>query len=240
MVARARPTGEEHLPKRTAGRMKRTFVAILALAASALLPILASADSALTNPAALTAKAPATYTAVFDTTAGRFVVAVTRAWAPRGADRFYNLVKHGFFNGAAFFRVVPGFVVQFGLSPNPAVNKAWSSASISDDPVVQSNHPGYVSFASGGPNTRTTQVFINFGNNTRLDGMGFAPFGKVISGMNVVQKIYAGYGESPSQDQISSEGKAYLNKNFPKLDHIVTAKIVVPVPSPQPKRTHSP
>jgi len=188
----------------------------------------------------MAAKAPPQYDAVFDTTAGRFVIAVTRSWAPRGADRFYNLVKHGFFNGAAFFRVVPGFVVQFGLSPTPAVNKAWTTAVISDDSVKESNRTGFASFASAGPNTRTTQVFINLADNARLDRMGFAPFGKVVSGMNAVMKIYAGYGEEPNQDAITSGGKSYLAKNFPRLDTVSSAKIVVPLASPHPKTTHAP
>lgn len=208
-------------------------------AAIAVSPAAAGADAALTKPATLTAQAPARYDAVFDTTAGRFVVEVTRSWAPRGADRFYNLVKHGFFNGAAFFRVVPGFVVQFGLSPNPAVDKAWNAANISDDPVKQSNRAGYVSFASAGPNTRTTQVFVNLGDNARLDHMGFAPFGKVVSGMNVVMKIYAGYGEQPSQDLIAAQGKSYLDKNFPRLDRITSSKITAVPATPHPKPVHT-
>jgi peptidyl-prolyl cis-trans isomerase A (cyclophilin A) len=199
---------------------------------------LAATDPALLTPAALAAKAPAHYDVSFKTTAGNFDVAVTRAWAPRAADRFYNLVKHGFFSGAAFFRVVPGFVVQFGLNPNPAVNKAWSGASIKDDPVTQTNRSGYLTFASAGPNTRTTQLFINLADNARLDSMGFAPFGNVVSGMNVVGKIYSGYGESPDQSAIVSQGKGYLDKDFPKLDRIVSAKIVAPPPAPHPTPTH--
>jgi len=221
--------------------MKRRFIAACsALAIAVVLPGLASADSSLSSPSAMAAKAPPQYDAVFDTTAGRFVIAVTRSWAPRGADRFYNLVKHGFFNGAAFFRVVPGFVVQFGLSPTPAVNKAWTTAVISDDSVKESNRTGFASFASAGPNTRTTQVFINLADNARLDRMGFAPFGKVVSGMNAVMKIYAGYGEEPNQDAITSGGKSYLAKNFPRLDTVSSAKIVVPLASPHPKTTHAP
>jgi cyclophilin family peptidyl-prolyl cis-trans isomerase len=183
-------------------------------------------DPALLHPGKLAAKAPSRYGVAFKTTAGAFVVDVTRAWAPRGADRFYNLVKHGYYNGAAFFRVVPGFVVQFGLSPSPAVNSAWNGAAIKDDKVAQSNRTGYLSFASSGSDSRTTQVFVNLADNARLDAMGFAPFGKVVSGMPVVLKIYAGYGESPDQGEIASEGNAYLAKEFPKLDRIVTAKIV--------------
>ena len=187
-------------------------------------------DPALLHPATLTAKAPDVYEVTFKTTGGDFVVQVTRAWAPLGADRFYNLVRHGFFTDAAFFRVVPGFIVQFGLSANPAVNKVWDNASIKDDPVTQSNHTGYLTFATAGPGTRTSQLFINLGENAALDEKGFAAFGKVTTGMDVVQKIYAGYGESPDQAQITSQGKAYLDKSFPKLDHIISATVTSPAP----------
>jgi peptidyl-prolyl cis-trans isomerase A (cyclophilin A) len=235
--------GDERGLRRPAARIwhavKNIASAALVLAAIALSrPVSAATDPALLTPAALNAKAPARYDVALKTTAGTFVVEVTRAWAPRGADRFYNLVKHGFFTDAAFFRVVPGFVVQFGLSANPAVNKAWSGASIKDDAVTQSNRPGYLSFASAGPNTRTTQLFVDLGDNARLDGMGFSPFGKVISGMNVVGKIYSGYGESPDQTAIVAQGKGYLDKNFPKLDRIVSAKIVPAAPAPHPTPTH--
>jgi peptidyl-prolyl cis-trans isomerase A (cyclophilin A) len=188
-------------------------------------------DPALLQPASLTAKAPDVFSVQFTTTKGDFVVEVTRAWAPLGADRFYNLVKHGFFTDAAFFRVVPGFIVQFGLSADPGVNKVWHSANIKDDPVTQSNRPGTITFATAGPNTRTTQLFINFGNNAPLDRQGFSPFGRVTSGMDVVQKLYAGYGEQPDQGSITALGKAYLDKNFPKIDSIQSAKIVSPAPA---------
>ena len=185
-----------------------------------------STDSALLQPASLNEKAPDVYAVKFTTTKGDFVVTVTRAWAPLGADRFYNLVKHQFFTDAAFFRVVPGFIVQFGISANPQVARAWQNATIKDDKVTQSNKAGTVTFATAGPNTRTTQLFINFGNNTFLDSQGFSPFGQVTEGMDVVQKIYSGYGESPDQGLIQSQGKAYLDKNFPKLDTIKSAVIV--------------
>ena len=188
-------------------------------------------DPALLHPTTLTAKAPDVYEVTFKTTAGDFVVQVTRAWAPLGADRFYNLVKHGFFTDAAFFRVMPGFMVQFGLSANPAVNKVWNKAPIKDDPVTQSNHAGYLTFATAGPNTRTTQLFINYAENAPLDGQGFAAFGKVTTGMDAVQKIYSGYGESPDQAMITDQGKAYLDKNFPKLDHIISATVTSPAPA---------
>jgi peptidyl-prolyl cis-trans isomerase A (cyclophilin A) len=188
-------------------------------------------DPALLHPSTLKATAPDEYEVTFKTTAGDFVVKVTRAWAPLGADRFYNLVRHGFFSNAAFFRVVPGFVVQFGLNANPAVNAAWEKAYIKDDPVTQSNHAGFLTFATAGPNTRTTQLFISLGENASLDKMGFSAFGQVTSGMDVVQKIFPGYGESPDQAQITAEGKTYLDKNFPKLDHIISATVTSPAPA---------
>ena len=183
-------------------------------------------DPALLHPATLIEKAPDSFQVKFETTKGDFVVQVTRSWSPLGADRFYNLVKHGFFTDAAFFRVVPGFIIQFGLSANPAVNAVWRSANIKDDKVTQSNKPGTLTFATAGPNTRTTQLFINFGNNTFLDSQGFSPFGQVTSGMDVVQKLYAGYGERPDQGAITTQGKAYLDKNFPMIDSIKSATIV--------------
>jgi peptidyl-prolyl cis-trans isomerase A (cyclophilin A) len=188
-------------------------------------------DPALLHPSTLKATAPDEYEVTFKTTAGDFVVKVTRAWAPLGADRFYNLVRHGFFSNAAFFRVVPGFVVQFGLNANPAVNAAWEKAYIKDDPVTQSNHTGFLTFATAGPNTRTTQLFISLGENASLDKLGFSAFGQVTSGMDVVQKIFPGYGESPDQTQITAEGKTYLDKNFPKLDHIISATVTSPAPA---------
>jgi peptidyl-prolyl cis-trans isomerase A (cyclophilin A) len=185
-------------------------------------------DPALLHPATLKTKAPDVFEVKFATTKGDFVVQVTRAWAPFGADRFYNLVKHGFYNDAYFFRIVPNFVVQFGLSGDPAVNKVWADANIKDDPVTQSNRPGYLTFATAGPNTRTTQLFINLGNNGGLDGQGFAPFGMVTAGMDVVQKLYSGYGERPDQHLITTQGKAYIEKNFPDIDSIKTATVVPP------------
>ncbi|MGB6687256.1 MAG: peptidylprolyl isomerase [Terracidiphilus sp.] len=185
----------------------------------------ATISRALLHPALLKARAPDVFKARFTTTQGAFVIEVHRDWSPLGADRFYNLVKNGFYNNAHFFRVVSGFVVQFGLSPSPAVNKAWHDAAIQDDPVKQSNSKGTVTFASAGPNTRTTQLFINLGENGRLDTMGFSPFGTVIEGLDVVEKLYAGYGETPDQGRIEGEGKPYLDKNFPLLDSIRTARL---------------
>jgi peptidyl-prolyl cis-trans isomerase A (cyclophilin A) len=184
---------------------------------------------ALLKPAALHAKAPATYEVAFKTTKGTFVVTVHRAWAPRGADRFYNLVRARFFDGDEFFRVLKGFVVQFGISGFPSVSSAWQNAVIKDDPVKASNTPGTITFADAGPDTRTTQVFVNLGNNaSNLDGQGFAPFGKVTKGMAVVNKLFGGYGDAPSQDQgqIASQGNSFLKKHFPKLDAIVSARLV--------------
>jgi len=181
------------------------------------------------NPASLRAKAPDTYKVLFNTTHGDFTVEIHRDWAPLGADRFYNLVKNGFFTNAAFFRVVVTprpFIVQFGLNASPAINNVWRNANIKDDPVKQSNTRGTLVFATAGPNTRTTQLFINLNNNAPLDASGFAPFGTVTDGMDVVDKIYPGYAEQPDQGRITTEGKAYLDKNFPKLDSIKSAKVV--------------
>ena len=188
-------------------------------------------NSPLLRPASLTEKAPDTYKVNFDTSAGQFVVEVNRAWAPNGADRFYNLAKNGFFDNARFFRVISGFMVQFGINGDPAIAAAWRAARIPDDPVKESNKRGYITFATAGPNTRTSQVFINFRDNAGLDGQGFAPFGQVISGMDVVDKLYAEYGEGapsgrgPSQQQVQSQGNAYLMKDFPNLDFVKKATI---------------
>jgi cyclophilin family peptidyl-prolyl cis-trans isomerase len=172
----------------------------------------------LRSPASLTEQAPASYKAKFDTSKGAFVIEVHRDWAPKGADRFYNLVKNGFYDDTRFFRVVPDFMVQFGINGDPALQKNWANANIQDDPKSQSNKKGFVTFATRGPNTRTTQVFVNLKDNGFLDAQGFTPFGQVVSGMDVVEKITSQYGEKPNQGMIQSEGNAYLNKDFPKLD----------------------
>jgi peptidyl-prolyl cis-trans isomerase A (cyclophilin A) len=190
-----------------------------------------SYDRALLHPALLKDKAPETYQVKFETSKGDFVVSVTRAWAPLGADRFYTLAKHHFFDNGSFFRVLTGFVAQFGISAYHPVSAVWEKATIKDDPVTQSNKKYFLTFATAGPNTRTTQLFINLADNPRLDGMGFAAFGQVTDGMNVIDTLYAGYGEGapggsgPNQDQIQKEGKAYLDKNFPKLDFIKTTAL---------------
>jgi len=188
------------------------------------------------NPAsaAMRQRAPGTFRARFETRKGSFVIAVQRDWAPLGADRFYNLVKSGYFDGARFFRVIPGFMAQFGIHGDPQVAAAWRDATIPDDPVRQPNTRGAVSFATAGPGTRTTQLFINYGDNSQLDGMGFAPLGQVVEGMDVVDALYGGYGEGaprgrgPDQGRIQLEGNVYLEREFPRLDYVRVASIVTP------------
>jgi peptidyl-prolyl cis-trans isomerase A (cyclophilin A) len=182
----------------------------------------------LRTPAQMKETAPATYKANFETSKGTFVIEVHRDWAPNEADRFYNLVKNGFYDECRFFRVVPGFMVQFGMNGNPVIQKIWQNTNMPDDPVKESNKRGYVSFAQlGTPNSRSTQLFINFGNNASLDhsGQGFAPFGQVVTGMDVVDKITAQYREQPDQGQILNKGNAYLTATFPNLDYIKKATI---------------
>jgi len=193
----------------------------------------AKANPAMLDPSLATDKAPDTFKVKFVTTKGDFVIEVTRDWAPNGADRFYNLVKIGYFNDVAFFRNIDGFMVQFGIHGDPAVNAKWRESNIKDDTVKKSNTQGYVTYAqTGRPNSRSVQFFINFGDNANLDGMRFAPFGKVVEGMDVVKSLYNGYGEGaprgkgPDQQRLQEEGNAYLKKDFPKLDYIKTATIV--------------
>ncbi len=184
------------------------------------------------EPSATTEPAPEVFQARFETSRGDFIVEVTRKWAPLGADRFYDLVKNGVFDGARFFRVLPGFVVQFGIPGDPAVARLWRGAQIADDPVVESNRRGRITFATSGPNSRTSQVFINLADNASLDGMGFAPFGRVSEGLEIVGQLHSGYGEGaprgrgPEQGRIQAEGNAYLERQFPKLDHIKRAAIL--------------
>jgi peptidyl-prolyl cis-trans isomerase A (cyclophilin A) len=209
--------------------MKSTFIGIVVMIG--IFAIVAAGqtggNAVLKNPAALKDKAPETFKADFELSNGNhFVVEVHRAWAPNGADRFYNMVKNGFFDECRFFRVVPDFMVQFGIHGDPAVSAAWRAARIPDDPVKEGNKRGYVTFATAGPNTRTTQIFVNFKDNSFLDGQGFSPFGRVVTGMDVVDKIYSVDREKPDQGQIQAQGNAYLAKSFPKLDYVKKATIV--------------
>ena len=205
-------------------RLLVALVSVLALAAPA------SAQD-LSNPAALREQAPPVYKAKFDTTKGAFVIEVHRDWAPNGADRFYNLVKNGFYDNVRFFRVITGFMVQFGIHGDPKVSAPWREAQLKDDPVKQSNKRGYITYAMAGPNTRTSQVFINFGDNASLDSQGFSPFGRIVTGMDVVDKLNAEYGEGgprgrgPDQSRMQMEGNAYLTKDFARLDYVKKATI---------------
>jgi peptidyl-prolyl cis-trans isomerase A (cyclophilin A) len=184
------------------------------------------------DPSKLTEKAPESFKAKFTTTKGAFTIEVTRSQSPNGADRFYNLVKSGYFQDVSFFRVIPGFMGQFGIHGDPKVSAAWRTARIQDDPVKSSNKRGAISFAMAGPNTRTTQLFINLVDNDNLDSMGFSPFGKVVEGMEIVDKINGEYGEGaprgrgPNQGLIQDKGNEYLKASFPNLDYIKSAVIV--------------
>ena len=204
--------------------MKTSMLAVVGMLAAA--AAFAQTAGSIKNPASLTEQAPATYKAAFETSAGKFVITVHRAWAPNGADRFYNLVKNGFFDDTRFFRVVPNFMVQFGINGDPAVAKVWQNANMKDDPSTgHSNKKGLVTFATRGKDTRTTQVFVNFKDNGFLDAQGFTPFGEVTSGMEAVEKITDQYGEKPNQGQVQSEGNSYLKASFPKLDYVKKATI---------------
>ena len=185
------------------------------------------APEKLMDPAKLAAKAPETFKARFETTKGLFVIEVRREWAPHGADRFYNLVKNGYYDGVKFFRVVPNFVVQWGIHGDPTIATKWLQAKLPDDAVKQSNKRGFITYAMGGPNTRSVQLFINLVDNSRLDTMGFAPFGQVTDGMDVVDKLYGGYAEGLTklQGRIAQEGNVFLENNYPQLDAIKKATI---------------
>jgi peptidyl-prolyl cis-trans isomerase A (cyclophilin A) len=205
-------------PRRSAG------LALLVLAAAIVIGGCSPKDAA-----------PAQFKVVLQTTKGDVTIDVTRAWAPRGADRFYSLVKGGFYDGARFFRVIRSprpFMAQFGINGDPKVTAKWTDANIPDDPVTQHNTRGMISFATSGADTRSTQVFINYSDNSRLDATGFSPFAVVSSGMEIVDQFYADYGEGPpdgtgpDQERIEKEGNAYLDSAFPKLDYIKTAKIL--------------
>jgi peptidyl-prolyl cis-trans isomerase A (cyclophilin A) len=188
-------------------------------------------DPRLLTPAALTEHAPETFAVELDTTAGNIIIDVHRAWSPNGADRFYNLVRAGYYTDVAFFRVLDGFMAQCGIHGRGEVNRAWQHATIPDDPVVQHNTRGFVTFATGGPNTRTTQFFINYGDNSRLDATGFSPFGQVRD-MTAVDALDGRYGEGapqghgPEQGRLQAEGNAYLHRDFPELDYIESARIL--------------
>jgi peptidyl-prolyl cis-trans isomerase A (cyclophilin A) len=215
--------------KETINMHRMTLTSAAALAAALAFGTTASAaPEKLTDPAKLTAKAPETFKARFDTTKGTFVIEVHRDWSPNGVDRFYNLVKNGYYDGVKFFRVEPGFVVQWGIHGDPSIAMKWLKSTIPDDPVKESNKRGFITYAkSGAPNSRSVQLFINLGDNVQLDAMGFAPFGKVTEGMDVVGKLFDGYaaGLTSLQGRIAAEGNAFLEKNYPNLDTIKRASI---------------
>jgi peptidyl-prolyl cis-trans isomerase A (cyclophilin A) len=185
-------------------------------------------DAKLLAPEKANEKAPDKFKVKFKTTKGDFVVQATREWSPNGVDRLYNLVKIGFFNDIALFRVVDGFVVQFGIHGHPKVADAWKAANIKDEPVKEGNKKGRLVFAKAGPDTRTTQMFVNFKDNPNLDKMGFPAIAEVTEGMNVIESFYNGYGGDPSnrQDEITTKGNRWLRKEYPKLDYIKSAEIV--------------
>jgi peptidyl-prolyl cis-trans isomerase A (cyclophilin A) len=201
----------------------RTRFALLALCA------VVACEPKAASPALLTptegAAAPDSFRVDIETSKGHIVVQVQRAWSPHGVDRFYYLASNHFYDGNKFFRVVPEFVVQWGINGDPDVTHVWTDRNIPDDSVRQSNVRGTITFATGGPNTRTTQLFINLADNQRLDRMGFSAFGRVVSGMEVVDSLYASYGESPEQSEIERGGNDYLNRFFPKLDGIITTRV---------------
>ena len=184
------------------------------------------------KPPKLDAASPDSFVVRFETTRGTIDLTVHRDWSPRGADRIHWLVRNGFYDGVRFFRVVPGFVVQFGISPDTAVARVWKSRSIADDSVTRSNVRGTLSFATSGKDTRTVQLFINVNDNGRLDSRGFSPLAQVVAGMSVVDSLYSGYGEGaprgagPSQERMEKEGDAYITRDFPRLDRIVRASVV--------------
>ena len=213
----------------------RPFPTLLALAGTALFLACESGPAynpMLLTPDEMTETAPDVFQARFETSKGDFVIEVNRAWSPNGADRFYSLVSNGYYDNVRFFRVVAGFVVQFGIHGEPDVSAVWREQTMEDDPVVQSNMRGFVSYAMGGANTRTTQVFVNYGDNSRLDEMGFSPFGQVVEGMDVVDQLYSGYGDGPprgrgpNQGVLQTRGNEYLSESFPNLDFVRQATIV--------------
>jgi peptidyl-prolyl cis-trans isomerase A (cyclophilin A) len=201
----------------------RRITTLVALSTALLISAACADKSAQSSTAA--GAMPDSFRVAFETTRGTFVVQINKDWAPKGADRFYTLVSQNYFDDTRFFRVVPGFIVQFGLSGDPKLNAQWRENTIADDSVRQSNVRGTITFATRGPNTRANQLFINFADNPRLDEMGFAPIGRVVEGMSVVDSLYADYGEAPDQELIQTMGNSYLDRTFPKLDRIKTARI---------------
>jgi len=212
--------------------------AVWSLALTTVTVTVSAQSNRLTDPSQLTETAPDLFRARFDTSKGAFVVEVHREWAPIGADRFYNLVKNGFYDGTRFFRVRPGFMAQFGINGDPSIQNEWQRAFLRDDPVTQKNLRGFVSFTTEGrPQSRFTQIFINYADNSRLDADGFAPFGQVISGMEVVDKLFSPADPQPDQRRILREGNDYLQKEFPRLDFVKKATIVPATPAaPAPRR----
>jgi peptidyl-prolyl cis-trans isomerase A (cyclophilin A) len=207
---------------------QRLFLALFGALLVAFAAAAQDAASKLKDPSQLTEQAPEVFRARFETSQGVFVIEAHREWAPLAADRFYNLVKNGFYDGTRFFRVLDGFMVQFGLNGDPAVQASWQTANLRDEPAKQSNARGFVSFTrESTPHSRYTMIFINYGDNSYLDAQGFAPFGQVVAGMDVVDELYSGYGRQnvPDQRRILREGNAYLDREYPKLDFVVTATI---------------
>ena len=202
------------------------FISLFVFGCSSTSPLLKPEESGLNQ------RAPESFTVVFVTTKGDIEINVRRDYSPLGVDRFYYLAKNHYYDGNRFFRVVPGFVVQWGINGNPEINKVWKNKGIPDEPVKLSNKKGTMAFARGGPNTRSNQLFINLNDNLRLDTTnfmgvkGFPAFGIVVKGMDVVESIYPGYKELPDQDSIQTKGNVYLDKNFPELDYIITTKIL--------------
>lgn len=212
----------------------RTALACAVIASAAVATPAEPNRRALLSPGGLTEPGPDTFKVKFETTRGNFYVLVERSWAPQGADRFYHLVRNGYYDDTRFFRVMPKILVQFGIHGDPAVNSRWKNNTIPDEDLeaedieIQSNRPGTIAFAASGPDSRTTQVFINYANNSRLDKLGFVPFGRVVVGMDVVEQINDEYGGRPGMQQprIQSEGNAYLDRAFPRLDAILSASLV--------------
>ena len=214
------------------GEMRNRVIGIcLTLLAGFLLGGCSASEQAQDTAPPEPEKPPEVYQVKFETTKGEFTIQVNREWAPRGADHFYELVQTKFYDEARFFRAVRGFVIQFGISGNPEIQRLWGQMMIPDDPVKQSNKKGFITYAKMGPNSRTTQVFINLRDNSSLDKDGFAPFGQVVEGMDVVERFWISYGEvfprgsGPDPTRIELEGNAYLDQKFPRLDSIIRATI---------------